>query len=270
MAWRSCRRAAPRVAMPVGGLQADAARHVARHDRGLAGDVPAHVARDQARAQVVVAAGRGRDDHADRLAAVEIGDRLARHAALTSTAPPRQGWRPMASPCERAHPRPPALAAICCRVSARGSISTEARGSRRWTRSCIARSRLVGAPHERRRAIGSASTSAAPTPTWCCSTRRPARSWSRRCRARRRIRRSACSTASAKFVARGVAPDDDRVLRPRHHHHHQRAAGDARRQGRAAHHQGLSAPCRRCRTRRATATCSTISTPSRSRSRRRA
>ena len=31
-----------------------------------------------------------------------------------------------------------------------------------------------------------------------------------------------------------------RILRPRHHHHHQRAAGDARRQGRAAHHQGLS------------------------------
>ena len=50
--------------------------------------------------------------------------------------------------------------------------------------------------------------SAEPTPTSCCSTRPAAICWSRRCRARRRTRRSACSTACASFIARGVAPGE--------------------------------------------------------------
>src|SRR5262249_54412850 len=42
----------------------------------FSGDVTAHVTGDEPRAQVVVAAGRGRDHHAQRLAAVEVSDRL--------------------------------------------------------------------------------------------------------------------------------------------------------------------------------------------------
>ena len=61
---------------PVRGLQPDRARHVARDDRGLPGDVPAHVTRNEPRAQVVVAARRGRDQHGERLAAIEVRHRI--------------------------------------------------------------------------------------------------------------------------------------------------------------------------------------------------
>ncbi len=61
---------------PVGGLQANRSWHVARHDRGLARNMTPNVAGDQPRAQVVVAARRGRDQHGQRLAAIEIGDRI--------------------------------------------------------------------------------------------------------------------------------------------------------------------------------------------------
>ena len=62
----------------VRGLHADPSRHVDGDDRRIAGNVLAHVAGDEARAQVVVAARRGGDDHPDGLAAVEVGHRLLR------------------------------------------------------------------------------------------------------------------------------------------------------------------------------------------------
>ena len=89
-------------------------------------------------------------------------------------------------------------------------------------------------------AIGSASTSAGPTPISCCSMPTTGAAAGREGREHaEESRRSACSTASRASCARGIAPERDRVLRPWHHHHHQRAARDARRQGRAPHHQGL-------------------------------
>ena len=57
--------------------------------------------------------------------------------------------------------------------------------------------------------------------------------------ARRRIPRSACSTAwHGSSPRRGAGRN--RILRAWHHDHHQCAAGDARRQGRPADHRGLS------------------------------
>ena len=61
---------------PVGRLQADRAGHVAGDDRRLARNVPADMARNEPCAQVVVAAGRGRDQHGQGLAAIEIRHRV--------------------------------------------------------------------------------------------------------------------------------------------------------------------------------------------------
>jgi hypothetical protein len=61
---------------PGGGDPAGGARHVARHDGRLARDVLAHVAGDEARVGIVAAPGRVADHEADRLALVELLDRL--------------------------------------------------------------------------------------------------------------------------------------------------------------------------------------------------
>ena len=67
--------------------QPDRARafHVARHDRRVAGNVLADVARDHAAVEVVGAAGREADIHADGLAFVELGDRLRVRARRQET-----------------------------------------------------------------------------------------------------------------------------------------------------------------------------------------
>ena len=56
--------------------EAAAARHVARDDRGIARNVSAEIAREQARIGIVGAARPDRDDDRDRLAAIEVFDRL--------------------------------------------------------------------------------------------------------------------------------------------------------------------------------------------------
>jgi hypothetical protein len=55
---------------------ADTAGHVLRNDRWLAGNMAVHVTRNQPSACVIIAAGRGGDDHLHRLAAIEIGDSI--------------------------------------------------------------------------------------------------------------------------------------------------------------------------------------------------
>jgi len=62
---------------PVRRLHTHGARHVARDDGGLARDMAADVTGEQPRAQVIVATRSGRDHHADRLATIEIGNRLS-------------------------------------------------------------------------------------------------------------------------------------------------------------------------------------------------
>ena len=93
---------------PVGGLQADRAGHVAGDDRGLARDVPADVARQQPRAQVIVAARRGRDQHGQGLAAIEIRHRI--------------GGSRQRQQCERERQR-------CGRQAARGHDRTRRTGA---------------------------------------------------------------------------------------------------------------------------------------------
>src|SRR5262249_29490285 len=58
----------------VGGTESAGGRHVLWHDRRIARNVVAEVSRDRARINVVAAADRSRDDEADLLALVEIGD----------------------------------------------------------------------------------------------------------------------------------------------------------------------------------------------------
>ena len=120
------------------------------------------------------------------------------------------------------------------------------------------------------RATGSASTSAEPTPTSCCSTQHGGDLLVEKVSSTPKNPALGVLNGLGKIHRPRRRARRDRVLRPRHHHHHQRAAGDARRQGRPARSPRAIARCRRCRTRRATATCSTISIPSRSRSRRKA
>jgi hypothetical protein len=64
------------VRQPVGGLNADRARHIARNHRRLARDVTADMARQNPPAGIVIAARRSGDDDAHRLAAVEVRHRI--------------------------------------------------------------------------------------------------------------------------------------------------------------------------------------------------
>ena len=137
----------------VGRLDADPARHVARNDGRIAGDVPAHVAGDQPRAQVVVAARRGRDDHADRSCRGR-SRRPDRRRRLTTPAPPRQGWLPATNvpPVNVRIAVPPACRLVSARLCAGiRSLPDLARApSRRMAPGPVAACRC-GARHERRR-----------------------------------------------------------------------------------------------------------------------
>ncbi len=63
--------------------QAAGARHVLGHDERIAGDVLAHVAGEHARVEIVPAARRHADEHADLVVRVEVGDRIG-HGGLAN------------------------------------------------------------------------------------------------------------------------------------------------------------------------------------------
>ena len=65
-----------RIVHVLGRHEAAAARHVLRHDRRLARDVPAQELRSRPTVQVVAPADAVADEHAQRLAAVEVLDRI--------------------------------------------------------------------------------------------------------------------------------------------------------------------------------------------------